>query len=287
MSIYGYGYLSEKYLENFYNISSDEIQSLSENNNYISLDESNAIDKFIDVHIIKSGMFGANIILSIKQLAQDIGNTIKQYGLNKITFDKINIDYDNFVQNLTDGIDMDKIINKYPEFSKYDRSKIAKSILLTIHTVAVETIILYTIYFISGNAVISNTLLANIVAPICEELAKRISIKGEFETEFLIVFNIYESAIYIKGMIKGKFGQKIKFIQALAIRLGPILMHITTTIVQFLTQDKDIQSKLGLTKPEDKAKLSNLGNLIGFLIHALWNKMGSKAFVIKIILKFK
>lgn len=279
MSIYGYGYMNEKYLDQI-NISPKQISSIFELNEEIVTNE-NGIDDFLwRTNTIFFEKFGLGLSRSMGDIKDCIANCIdivKTNGVGKQSTDKISLAIEDLVQSMAENINVESMIKEYPELGKYDKAKIIQSIILTIHVCVCNTIAMYILIALSGfNVIVGQALSAVIVAPINEEMGKRIAIKGGFQAEYQVVFNIVEASQYIltmmgPGIVGNPFAKKISFIQALKVRIFPILMHITTTIVQFLTQNKAIQTKIGLTKPEDKAKLSNLGYLIGMLIHGTWN----------------
>ena len=58
-------------------------------------------------------------------------------------------------------------------------------------------------------------------------------------------------------------------------RLICVGMNVTTTIIQWLSQNEKIQKKLGLDSEKDKEKLKTTGNIIGIIIHITWNAFAS------------
>lgn len=83
------------------------------------------------------------------------------------------------------------------------------------------------------------------------------------------------------------FAPVVGLVKIIKTRLLTVGMHLTSTIVHFLTTNKEIQKKLGLDKEEDKEKLSLIGFITGNLIHITWNSLSvfSTTFN-KIIAKF-
>lgn len=108
-----------------------------------------------------------------------------------------------------------------------------------------------------------------IIAPIFEENAKMIAIKGGFAKEFTIVFNTYEFTSYVKSIVLQ--GESLGV--AIVLRTVVIGMHVTTTIIQYLKSNKQILDKIDSPEADDNLKAQMTGHIIGVLIHSAWNSM--------------
>jgi hypothetical protein len=154
--------------------------------------------------------------------------------------------------------DLQFILKKLANTKEINIKNIAKSLLLLYFVIFVGTylqMIIGSILITAGvSLVAANVLLIIItiviIAPITEEVAKFISIKSDFSTTFLIVFNTFEFTKYVRSLYK-TLGIKI-----IIMRIAAIIMHYSTSFVQsfFISKEKN---KLGL--------------FLGILIHSLWN----------------
>lgn len=111
---------------------------------------------------------------------------------------------------------------------------------------------------------------AIVCAPLIEESAKQISIRGGFKTEFFMVFNTLEFTEYVISYTPF-FG----LIKTVVARLAAVGLHTVTTIVQFTYTNKEFQKKVmkDPKDPKEKAELEAMGLGAGMIIHALWNAM--------------
>lgn len=196
---------------------------------------------------------------SINKASKEITDKIKKEGINRSTSKSIASIIENTISNIavtiTDG---------------GKNSKMANATISLIIVVLVNTIIANVLVALFGMT-IGVKILAIFVAPIVEELAKKVAIKGGYIVEFTTLFNSYEFINYVaRGSFTYGFANMIK------VRLMTVGMHITTTIVEFLTQNEKIQKLLKLDKQEDKDRLSFIGHITGMLIHGAWNaKLGN------------
>lgn len=111
-------------------------------------------------------------------------------------------------------------------------------------------------------------LVGVIAAPILEESAKQIALRGGFQKEFLVIFNTLEFTEYV--II---YAPIVGLIKIFAARLMAVGLHITTTIVQWISMNKEFQKKVmrDPNDPKEKAELEGMGLATGMMIHALWN----------------
>ena len=52
-------------------------------------------------------------------------------------------------------------------------------------------------------------------------------------------------------------------------------MHLTTTLIQWLTNNPKVLEKLKIESEDDKNKASIVGHTIGMIIHGVWNGLAS------------
>lgn len=124
---------------------------------------------------------------------------------------------------------------------------------------------------------VAQYITAVLCAPICEEMFKRIAIKGGYEKEFTIVFNLCEFSLYIKRNEKTKY-----FVNLVISRLVCVGSHVLYTIIQWLTQNTEILTKWGID-PADHEKVEILGNALTTTMHSLWNAGLSVVFLYPVI----
>ena len=111
---------------------------------------------------------------------------------------------------------------------------------------------------------------AIVCAPLIEESAKQISIRGGFKTEFFMVFNTLEFTEYVIS-----YTPFLGLIKTVVARLAAVGLHAVTTIVQYMYTNKEFQKKVmkDPKDPREKAELEAMGLGAGMIIHALWNTM--------------
>ena len=135
---------------------------------------------------------------------------------------------------------------------------------------------------------VGNVLGCCVVAPITEETAKGIAVKNNYATEFSVVFNIYEASSYIikssvigvPFKVDGVIGRyKIPLKNMVRARTAAVGMHISTTIIQWLSTNPKLLAKLGIDENNDesgkKEKVAFIGQLISMIIHFSWNLAAS------------
>jgi hypothetical protein len=133
-------------------------------------------------------------------------------------------------------------------FKEIDVKHIPKSLLLLVLIFIINSFaaaILTVMFGPIGGMVLTSV----VVAPMTEEYAKNLSIKEGHSGTFFVVFNTAEVALYLgKGA-------------SLAVRMLPLMMHLTTTVVQRRIM-KDPNG------PDDKDKKAFA---TGVLIHGIYN----------------
>ena len=123
---------------------------------------------------------------------------------------------------------------------------------------------------------VAQTINMAIIAPIVEESAKIISVKGHFEKEFFIVFNTFEFSRY---MILGGFasigwkmlGLDVGIINVLRSRIAAVGMHAVNTVIHTIFNSDKFKEKFKLDDKDAKDKATLVSFIIGLLIHGTWN----------------
>ena len=271
--IYSYIKSSNCYNENYEDgdISSAQIEKLIES---ISFDYTILNDYVLEEYILE----GANSkeLSKVKKLSEDtgkkIGKTIKEDGLTKESKKTIAKIYDDFLESLKNSIDeiavSDNLLKKV-DSGEYTLENIKRAVALTVACICVNTVTLTALNLILP--FVGQLIAIGIVCPFFEEAAKSIAIKGKYAKEFTIVFNATEFAMYVHRGVNP------------LIRLLPVGMHITTTLVQYFTSNEKIQKKLGLDKEQDKEQLTLIGRIVAFIIHSGWNTILGVLPIIKFV----
>lgn len=220
-----------------------------------------------------------NIKNKVDNSAKSISSYIKDYGFGKGTIDFITYELDRLIKEILKLINITDIYNL--KFTEYDFNKIKSAIILLIFVVILNSLIfsilsiLLSFSFASRNVTLFVKLLQNIgsgiFGPIIEELAKRIAIKGGFAVEFTVVFNAFEMISYTKKIgtmfSDTNLSKSVLIKNGLFARLKVATMHLSTTLIQYLTSNEKFAKKLGLTQEQSEL----VGNTIGIVIHSAWN----------------
>lgn len=272
MSVYGNRILREFYsLENL-NISAERICKLSEqflSEETVIREAKEAVDNQVEKTkemLKKTGSDEKRITSKMTQTSNEVVDIVKSQGINKSTIQKISIKFQDFVAEIVDMLEFNS--TDLLEFDKYDANKIKNSIILTEVAGLINTTVLIIGTTLFGKTV-GSVLSVCISAPICEELCKQIAVKGDFVTEFTVVFNLMEASQYII-----RFTNDMGFMKILKVRLMAVTMHVTTTFVQWFMGNKKIQEKMGIDS-KDKEKCSTIGYFCGVIIHAIWNSLAT------------
>ena len=160
------------------------------------------------------------------------------------------------------------------KFSGYDLNKIKNAIIITCVIIVINSLVHTVFSLLTLNADLAMVLTSILCAPITEELGKQISVKGGFSIEFEVVFNATEFTQYFL-----QYGPLVGFKKITVIRLKCVGLHITTHIIQWLTNNEKIKNFLGIKNKEQSDTISLIGHIIGMAIHAFWNAGGNKLFL--------
>lgn len=253
------------FYQNEFSINS--ISNISESYNDELLSESvitDSINTFTNV-LMDFGITVGNFAENIQQCAEDIAGIIKKEGLNGKSQKKIISIFEKFIQTSGDiYIDSSVIVSKNPSFAEIESKRLVASLQLFMVVLMVNTLVGIVLQILLGRY-IGHSLLAIIVAPIVEELSKSIAIKGGFVKEYTIVFNVLEARQYIK-----RAAPVIGFSKIFIIRIKCALLHVTTTLLQWLTLNKNLLEKCGIN-PDDTETVNFVGRIIAIFIHGTWN----------------
>ena len=221
----------------------------------------------------KLGLSNHFIIGTASNIAAGIVKIIKSEGINKDSKTKINklinTEFGKFVESINQ--------TNIPEDSgkKFSKAKLKKSIVLLCRVVFENSIIALVLSSLFGP--VGNYITGIIVAPIVEEMAKSAAVKGNFIAEFQFVFNLFEFSSYMKNMaVNNAAGFTNTHMGKFAIvRLATVGMHLTTSIVHYISSNSKLLQKLKIKNEDDEKNAKGIGLIIGFLIHAIWNTAGA------------
>ena len=231
------------------------------------LQESDAIAD-VSKFFSKIGLTGTDYATLIAQAAKDIADSFLKNGVNKESRQTISNIMNNLWKDLADALpEIDDIKDGEikDKIKGLDKNKVSKSIALLLFIVIVNTIVLRTLMILFGP--VGYGIGATIMGPLSEENAKQIAIKGKFEKEFSVIFNVYEGTTYIHMLT----GQGYNLSGVVKLRLLTVGMHLTTTIIQWLTNNEKILEKINIKTEDEKNKANYVGHILGLLIHGVWN----------------
>ena len=229
-------------------------------------------------------IFGIDLFTVGADIGKFAATKIKDNGFTQEAKDEINRYANKKYREISEtivssyqSIDPGEISNK-AEFQKYinDKEHFSKAKLTSafnlLFKVLISCIIIQTILQIVFGPVglIISTAL---VAPIMEENAKIVAVKGDFALEFSVVFNTFEFTEYVVA-----YGPAVGFGKMIAVRALVVGMHLSTTLVHYLSNNKTIVSKInnpkkvsGYDTDDEDVKATLLGKFLGTTIHMVWN----------------
>lgn len=236
---------------------------VSESSTYEVLTESNIIQKYMEF-LMELGLNYGNFVNECSSCATKISSIIREKGLNSESEKEIISIFERTIEKVGEiFLDPNKIKDKANKLNAgFEKIKASYKVLILV--IFVNTTVDLVLSLLFGR-LIGRSLTAIIVAPIVEEISKSIAIKGGFVQEYTLVFNVHELSNYVK-----LYGKVVGFAKMITIRLKCVLLHLTTTILQWLTVNKDILKKCGVN-PDDTDTVNFIGRIIAIFIHTTWN----------------
>lgn len=269
MAVYG-----RSILESNIEITAEQINELCLFFNNTELTESyieETVNNSFDVtgFFFKLGVQNPYLIQNcLKDSATQIANTIKNEGITESSRKHIATTIRECYDNVLDILKSTD--TPIPDNSSYDKNKLKNGLVLVVADILINTLCNLILTLLLGPH-IGRLATVIIVGPIVEELSKQLAIRGGFSVEYTFMFNFYEASSYVINMTM----MKIPLKNAIRGRLLCVGMHLTNTIINALSLNKNVQKKLNIEKEEDKDKLALIGNLTGLLIHMTWNTLAS------------
>lgn len=156
----------------------------------------------------------------------------------------------------------------------------AKNILSSMFMVLLIYIINTFVHTIAGllfGPLFGSVIGGCVCAPIVEEYAKQMAIRGGFVKEFTVVFNALEFSLYFHNFLPkmtAMYGRRIAIKSLALMRTMAVGLHLTTTMTQFFFKNKaDILRAAPelMRDPEQDKKLQNAGYFAGVFLHSAWN----------------
>lgn len=280
--------LDSIFLEESIEISPEKINSIIEscnNINIYALKEAGIIFEAanFDSQLSKFGINKSKINNS----GEKIVSVIKKEGLNSGSKKKIHNIVSELFEEAAKDISIEKILEN-GKLKDIERSKLKRSLILLLWVLLINSLAA-TVLFILGP--LGQFLTVSLVAPLVEESAKAISVKGDFEKEFWAVFNAFEFTSYI---VKG--APTTIFLKASGVdfgiknlvrgRIAAVGMHTVNTVIHKVFDSEKFRRKFNIKDDKDaKDKSTFIGFVIAVLIHGTWNAtaMLSPAFNSKVM----
>lgn len=266
MSIYGNLILNE------FDISASRITELSDFCNNQSIEESvQLLTESMDFSVFEKMGFNSRSISIIKSniisTSSNIVKTIKQEGITNSSKTKILNYYNNFFNEISSALsslNIDIVINIFGK--EYNIDKVKDATIIFVFGFIANSLINSILSILLGS--VGQIIVLTVVGPIVEEIGKQAAVRQGCTVEYTVLFNTFEFSMYVAS-----YAPVVGLVRIIKTRLLTVGMHLTSTIVHFLTTNKEIQKKLGLDKNEDKEKLSLIGFITGNLIHITWNSL--------------
>ena len=209
-----------------------------------------------------------------------IADAIIKYGISGNSIKLIGIAIDELYQDVADSFIIPK--EKWPaEFRKYDADKITAAMQLLIIVFLINSFSHIGLEKVLNNKLLAEQLYGSIIAPLNEEIAKEISVKGHFEKEFFVVFNVAEISAYTNGrynelralqaIAPDKFNKAVGKFFILRSIVSPI--HLLNTIIHYMANNDKVRKFFNISEDDKagKALLASTGRIISWLIHFGWN----------------
>ena len=210
----------------------------------------------------------------IDKAGKDIANTIKTQGISKKSRAQIHNIVADLFKDLADSISKTSIYDN-GKLKDIDKPKLISSLTLLLWVVIVNSLcnVILTIMF---GPQLGMALTAIIVAPIVEEAGKQIALKGKFDKEYFIVFNVFEASKYISDLTMAG----LPFAKALRARIFAAGMHGVNTIIHKMFDSEEFRKKFNIDNDDKKDKATFASYIISMIVHGTWNTLAcvSKTF---------
>lgn len=225
-----------------------------------SFDE-NCIFESADISSFLNKVYGIDTVRSINRILAEyspkITNSIRFISNAKDT-KALSAVLDEMFEEITQAIDDTTDFGSDVKVSNKRKAK-----LLLLHVIVFNTVWTLLLKVLGIFGTIISTC---VIAPIVEEAAKRIAIKGGYIKEFTIYFNSFEFLNYVST-----YASTYGLARMVILRSVVVGMHLSTTLVQKLSEDPEFQQKYGITTPEEIKEFKGKGYLAGVLMHTVWN----------------
>ena len=213
----------------------------------------------------------------VKRAGSDIAQVIKKNGITKESRRKIHNIISDLFEEIADNMSYNKKYDKDGNLKKIPIDKLKRSVMLLIWVLIISSLAVTVISILFAAApMVAQIINTAIIAPIVEESAKIISVKGHFEKEFFIVFNTFEFSQYMilggLGSIAWKMlGLDAGIINILRTRIAAVGMHAVNTVIHTIFNSDKFKEKFKLDDKDAKDKATLVSFIIGLLIHGTWN----------------
>ena len=212
--------------------------------------------------MLEVGLNAMGIIKVVKEYGARMGDVIRKEGINSNSIKELTTLFEQCTEHISVFFRDIRVPNK---LAGYDINRMKAALCLFLTVLTINTMIMCLLMLLGP--ITADVLTTVVVAPIVEEFAKSVAIKGKFGTEFTVVMNAYEMVYYVNQM---KRVPGIGILKAIRVRAFVVLMHLTTTIIQWLSNNQKLLDMIGVKK-EDKGTISFIGRILGIVIHSIWN----------------
>lgn len=213
----------------------------------------------------------------INNVAKDIANIIKKDGVGKDSRNKIHNRVSKLFEDIAKNLSTKQIMVN-GKLKEMDTKKTERALTLLSWVLIISSLVstLLTIFLGKAGGVVYSIAFA----PVIEEASKSISIKGKFDKEYFIVFNIFEASNYIisqgvQPAILKSLGFKVPTIpmkHIIRARTAAVGMHGVTTLIHKLFNSDKFREKFNIGNDQDsKDKCTFASYIITTLVHSSWN----------------
>ena len=211
----------------------------------------------------------------INNAAKDIANIIKKDGVGKDSRNKIHNRVSKLFEDIAKNLSTKQIMVN-GKLKEMDTKKTERALTLLSWVLIISSLVstLLTIFLGKAGGVVYSIAFA----PVIEEASKSISIKGKFDKEYFIVFNIFEASNYIislgvESAILKSMGIKVPSMkQIIRARAAAVGMHGVTTLIHKLFNSDKFREKFNIGNDQDsKDKCTFASYIITTLVHSSWN----------------